>query len=217
MERLLLGLDAINLHEKEGFSVLTSKLARAEDEATKIALEIGFPVVLKVLSPDVVHKTEVGGVRAFINTEDELREAFRGLVEDFTTHNPEKRLDGIMVQGMGRGLELIVGVLKDQQFGPVLMFGLGGIFVEAIRDVSFRLLPIETKDAREMIEELNAYRILTSPRWKGIDIAMIEDFLLKVSGFTEREKGLQEMDLNPVFVSSSGIEICDARLKIDSP
>ncbi len=215
MERLLLGLDALNLLEQEGFSVLKSLLAKDENEATTIASEIGFPVALKVSSPDVIHKTEIGGVKAPVNDEDEVRKAFRELVQNFASHNPGKRLDGIIVQCIGRGLELIAGVLKDHQFGPVLMFGLGGIFVEAIKDVSFRLLPIEAKDARGMIEELNAYRILTSPRWKGIDLGIVEDFLLRVSKLVEKHRGIQEMDLNPVFISQSGIEICDARIKID--
>jgi len=217
MERLLLGLDALNLLEQEGFSVLKSLLAKDENEATTIASEIGFPVALKVSSPDVIHKTEIGGVRVPVNDEDEVRKTFRELIQNFASHNPGKRLDGIIVQGIGRGLELIAGVLKDHQFGPVLMFGLGGIFVEAIKDVSFRLLPIEAKDARGMIEELNAYRILTSPRWKGIDLGIVEDFLLRVSKLIEKHRGIQEMDLNPIFISQSGIEICDARIKIDFP
>ncbi len=217
MERLLLGLDALNLLEQEGFSVLKSLLAKDENEATTIASEIGFPVALKVSSPDVIHKTEIGGVKTPVNDENEVRKAFRELVQNFVFHNPGKRLDGIIVQCIGRGLELIAGVLKDHQFGPVLMFGLGGIFVEAIKDVSFRLLPIEAKDARGMIEELNAYRILTSPRWKGIDLGIVEDFLLRVSKLIEKHRGIQEMDLNPLFISQSGIEICDARIKIDFP
>jgi len=213
MERLLLGVDVLNFLEQEGFTVLRSALAKDENGAMRIASGIGFPVALKVSSPDVIHKTEIGGVRVPLNNEDEVRKAFRELTEG----NPGKRIDGIMVQELGKGLELIVGMLRDRQFGPVLMCGLGGIFVEALTDVSFRMLPIEAKDAREMIEELKAYSILISPRQKGINLSEIEDFLLKVSRFIMKHREIQEMDLNPVFITQSGIKICDARIKMDSP
>jgi acyl-CoA synthetase (NDP forming) len=119
-----------------------------------------------------------------------------------------------MVQRMGAGLELIVGSLKDPQFGPVLLFGLGGIFAEAMKDVSFRLIPLEPRDAREMIGELRGSQVLTNPRGERIDLAAIEQFLLQVSRLIVEHEEVREMDLNPVFVSSRGIEICDACLKI---
>ncbi len=214
MEKLLLGVEALGFLEGEGLKVLESCLARDEDEAAKAAARIGFPVALKISSPDVVHKTETGGIRVFLKSEEEVRRAFREIVERFKSENPEKRIDGVMAQRLGSGFELIVGTRKDKQFGPVLMFGLGGIFAEAIRDVSFRLIPVEARDAREMVEELKSYTALKNPRSGTVDIASIEDFLMRVSGLMERHEEIEEMDLNPVFVTGSDIEVCDARIRI---
>ena len=213
MEKFLLGVDALTFLEGEGLRVLESCLAGNEDEAAGAAAKMGFPVALKISSPDVVHKTETGGIRVFLRSEDEVRRAFAEIVQRFASEHPEKRIDGVMVQRLGRGFELIVGTRKDEQFGPVLMFGLGGIFAEAIRDVSFRLVPIEARDAREMIEELKSYMALKNPRSGTVDIASVEDFLLRVSSLMEKHEEIQEMDLNPVFVAGSDIEICDARIR----
>jgi len=215
MEKVLLGVEALTFLEKEGFRVLKAALVNDPHEAASVASAIGFPVALKISSPDVIHKTEQGGVRVFLTREEEVREAFQKLVNGFSTHSPGKRLDGVMVQRMGTGLELIVGSLKDQQFGPTLLFGLGGIFAEAMKDVSFRLIPLGPRDAREMIGDLRSSQVLTNPRGAKIDLTAIEQFLLRVSRMIVEHGEIQEMDLNPVFVSSRGLEICDARMKID--
>jgi acyl-CoA synthetase (NDP forming) len=217
MERLLLGVDALDFLKREGLSVLDSSLARDEREAEITASRIGFPVALKVSSPDVVHKTETGGIRVSLKSEGEVRQAFREITAQFISDNPEKQLDGVMVQKLGRGLELIVGARKDQQFGPVLMSGLGGIHAEAIKDVSFRLIPVGRGDAREMLEDLRGYRVLINPRSGTVDLGCIEDFLLQVSELVEKHPEIQEMDLNPVFVDSKDIEVCDARIRIGLP
>jgi succinyl-CoA synthetase beta subunit len=214
MERLLLGVEALTFLEREGFPALKAVLANDPDEAASVASALGFPVALKISSPDVIHKTEQGGVRIFLTREDEVRETFQNLVNGFSTHSPEKRLDGVLVQRMGTGLELIVGSLMDPQFGPVLLFGLGGIFAEAMKDVSFRLIPIEPRDAREMIGDLRSSQVLTNPRGARIDLTAIEQFLLQVSRMIVEHGEIQEMDLNPVFASSVGLKICDARIKI---
>jgi succinyl-CoA synthetase beta subunit len=214
MEKLLLGVEALNFLEKEGFPVLKAALASNGDEAARIASGIGFPVVLKISSPDVIHKTEEHGVKLFLKSEDEVRGAFRELVDGFARQNTGKRLDGVLVQRTGSGIELIVGSVNDRQFGPVLLFGLGGIFAEAMKDVAFRLLPIDRRDAKEMIKGLNGSKVLTNPRGETIDLASIELFLLKVSQLIVQHKQIHEMDLNPVFASSRGIDICDARMKI---
>lgn len=212
MERIILGVEALDFLEKEGFPVLKSRLAKTKDDARLFASEIGFPVALKVCSPHAIHKTEINGVRYPLNNPEEVQEAFIELVENFKLIKPEKDLDGIMVQRLGSGIELIIGIHKDKQFGHVIMLGIGGIFVEAIRDVSFRMIPIEKYDARDMIEGLKAYKILTNPRQKGIDIKLIEELLLAVSQLIIKYKTITDMDMNPVFISSSGIHICDARI-----
>jgi succinyl-CoA synthetase beta subunit len=214
MESLLLGIEALSFLQEEGFPVLKSLLAHNEDDATKKALEIGLPVTLKPSSPDVIHKTETGGIRVSLRDEAEVRQAFREIVATFTTNYPEKRLDGAMVQKQGSGLEVIVGMLRDAQFGPVLMFGLGGVFVEAMKDVTFRLIPIEKADAKDMMEELKGYDVLRNPRSGSLDLPAVEKLLVDISTFIAHHQEVQEMDLNPVFVSSHGVQICDARMKV---
>ena len=210
---MMLSVDAVTFLEKEGFPVLRSRLAATEDEGGARAAEIGFPVTLKLSSPDVIHKTEADGIRVALRDAAEVRQAFREIVGSFTTGNPGKGLDGVMVQEQGSGAEVIVGMLTDAQFGPVLMCGLGGIFVEAMKDVTFRLVPIERRDAREMLEELKGYGALRNPRKGPIDRAEVEDFLLGVSAFLRDHPEVREMDLNPVFISTRGVRICDARIK----
>jgi succinyl-CoA synthetase beta subunit len=214
MESLLLGVEALSFLQKEGFPVLKSLLAHNEDDAARKALEIGLPVTLKPSSPDVIHKTETGGIRVSLRDEAEVRQAFREIVATFSTNYPEKRLDGAMVQKQGSGLEVIVGMLRDAQFGPVLMFGLGGVFVEAMKDVTFRLIPIEKADAKDMMEELKGYDVLRNPRNGSLDLPAVEKLLVDISTFIAHHQEVQEMDLNPVFVSSHGVQICDARMKV---
>ncbi|MFH0975615.1 MAG: acetate--CoA ligase family protein [Spirochaetota bacterium] len=214
MERLLLGTEAFQFLEKEGFPVLKTVLAKDENEAAAKASQIGYPVALKISSSDVVHKTETGGIKVSLKNESEVREAFRDIVRTFTADNPNKKIDGVMVQQQGKGLELIVGTMTDKQFGPVIMFGLGGIFVEALNDVSFRLIPLESRDAREIMEDLQGYKILKNPRSEKIDLSSVQNFILQVSRLVEKHPEIREMDMNPVFASSKGIEVCDVRIKI---
>jgi acyl-CoA synthetase (NDP forming) len=214
MERLLLGVEALAFLEKEGLPVLKTVLAGDEDEAVRTASSLGFPVALKLSSPDVVHKTETGGIKVSLKDETEVRKAFREIVSTFAADSPDKKLEGVMVQRLGAGFELIVGTLHDPQFGPVLMFGLGGILVEAMNDVCFRLIPLDARDSKEMIEELQGYKILRNPRKGSIDLPAIESFLLQVSKLVETHPEIQEMDMNPVFAESADLKICDARIKI---
>jgi len=214
METMLLGVEAFTFLEKEGLPVLRCVLAKDAEEAASQARAIGFPVTLKLSSPDVIHKTETGGVRVGLKSENEVREVFQEIVAHFQAENADKRFDGVMVQNQGRGIELIVGTLQDQQFGPVLMFGLGGVAVEALDDVSFRMIPITARDARTMIDDLHGSQVLKNPRGEHIDLAVVNDFLVQISALIERHPEIRTMDLNPVFVSSQGIQICDARIEI---
>lgn len=214
MERLLLGVEAFDFLDKEGIPILKTVLAKDENEAVMIASQIGFPVALKVSSPDIVHKTETGGIKVFLKDEDDVRTAFTDIVHTFTSNHPGKRLEGVIVQKLGKGLELIVGTMTDQQFGPVIMFGLGGIFVEALKDVSFRLIPLDARDAKEIMEDLQGYKILKNPRGEKVDLAAVENFILQVSHLVEKHPEIREMDLNPIFASPKGVEVCDARIKI---
>ncbi len=212
MKSLLLGTGALSLLERDGFAVLKSVLTTDEKSATDAAIKIGFPVTLKISSQDVVHKTEVQGIRTSLNNEADVVRSFRELVDAFVTKHPEKKLEGIIVQEEGKGIEVIIGVIQDQQFGPVLMFGLGGVLVESIRDVAFRLIPIAAFHARDMMEELKNYVVLKNPRSGPIDLAAVENLLCSVSRYVVDHPEIQEMDMNPVFVSSGGASICDARI-----
>lgn len=195
MKKFLLGVGALSFLQNEGLKVLDSSLARNEAEAVSMASAMGFPVALKISSPDIIHKTETGGIKVSLKSQSEVRHAFEDIVTKVRADSPEKKLDGVIVQKQGGGFELIVGVKKDPLFGPVLMFGLGGIFAEAIKDVSFRLVPITSRDASEMIEELRGCAAIKNPRSGAVDISSIETFLLKVSEMIEKHPEIQEMDL----------------------
>ncbi len=214
MEKLLLGIEALEFLEKGGLAVLKAELARDPDEAASAAATIGFPVALKISSPNIIHKTEEAGVKLFLKSEDEVRKAFQDIVDRFAARTSKGRLDGVLVQRMASGVELIVGSLEDEQFGPVLMFGLGGILAEAMKDVSFRLIPLGRYDARDMIADLRHSSVLKKPRGETIDVHAIENFLLQVSALILKHREIHEMDLNPVFASQRGLEICDARIKV---
>lgn len=174
-----------------------------EVQAVEAAQALGYPVALKI--SQAVHKTELGGVKVDLRNAEEVREAFRQLRKLQPT-------GPLLLQEMGQGFEAFVGALRDRCFGPVLAFGLGGIFVEVFGDVSFRLIPIEKEEAREMIEELRAYRVLSGARGRKVDLEALEGLLLGVSNLVATRPQLLEMDLNPVFLSKDGYRICDARI-----
>jgi len=214
MERLLVGIDAFEFLRKEGFPLLRTRLAQSVDEAVQLAKEIGFPISLKVSSPDVIHKSDLGGVKVGLRDEEQVRGAFQEIADAFRAMSASGKFEGVLVQEMGKGTEVIIGAIHDPQFGPVIMFGLGGIFVEVVRDVSFRLIPIERKDAYEMIREIKGFPILSGARGEKVDLEAIEVILMQVSSLVIDSSQIVEMDLNPVFANDQGCAICDARIKM---
>ncbi len=207
--------DSMELLARAGFPVIRFLRAGSEEAAVAAAREIGFPVAVKMNSPDVTHKSDAGGV--FLNVPDDhgVRAAFRSI------RNAESRLGaragGALVCAMApAGQEVIVGVTLDRQFGHALMFGLGGIFVEAMKDVSFRVAPLTPRDASEMIREIRGYRALTGLRGKPpADLDALRDLLLQVSAFLASNPQIGEMDLNPVIVHERGLSVVDARVVED--
>ncbi|MEM2727147.1 MAG: acetate--CoA ligase family protein [Archaeoglobaceae archaeon] len=196
-----------------GLETTEAHLAHTVDEAVKIADEIGYPVVLKVLSTKVVHKSDLGGVKLNLKDEKAVRDAFREIESKFK----DMGMIGVSVQKMAEaGLEIIVGVTKDETFGHILMFGLGGIFVEVLKDVSFRAIPITEEDAEEMIKEINGYSILKGYRGYSADIESIKKVLLTVSKIVVENPSIKEMDLNPIFVYPRGYKIVDARIILEN-
>ena len=214
--RVLTEVESKQVLEEAGIPVVRARLARTAQEASRVAAEVGFPVALKIVSPDVTHKSDVGGVRLGLGSAVEVAAAFDEIVASVKAHQPEARIDGVSVQPMAKpGIEVIVGMSKDPQFGPVLMFGLGGILVEVLKDVAFRIVPLERRDARQMIHEIKAFPALEGFRGQEpADLEALEKLLLRVSEFVEAHPEVEELDLNPVFAYRDGAVAVDARIVV---
>ncbi|HDI73541.1 MAG TPA: acetyl-CoA synthetase, partial [Candidatus Korarchaeota archaeon] len=166
------------------------------------------------VSPDVLHKSDVGGVRVNLKNEEEVRAAYRSIIENVKQRVPNARITGILVQEFAPpGLELIIGLVRDPQFGPTVMFGLGGIFVEVYKDVAFRVAPLSEEDADSMIREIKAYRLLTGFRgMEPVDVGALKDALIKAGQVGLEHEEIAEMDLNPVIAYPKGLKVVDARV-----
>lgn len=211
---LLSEVEAKAMLAEFGVAVTDTRLASSVDEAAAIAAELGYPVALKVVADEITHKTDVGGVELGIADADELRAAARRIHEAVAVAAPGVAPAGLSVQPMAApGTEVILGITQDQQFGPVLMFGLGGVFVELLKDVAFRVVPLEPRDASEMIREIQGFPVLEGFRGaEPADLAAIERMLLQLSEFAEAHPEVAELDLNPVFARADGAVAVDARI-----
>jgi succinyl-CoA synthetase beta subunit len=194
--------------EKHVFKLLPYVLAKDEEHAVQAAKKIGYPVALKIVSPEIEHKTDFGGVKVNITNDEILRHTYRNIMAGARG----KKVDGMLVQKMARkGIELIIGGKKDPQFGHMLVLGLGGIYVEIFKDISARICPLETSDIQEMISELKAHPIIEGARGgKPINKKKIIDLVLNTCAFMQKED-LKELDLNPVVCDERGCDIVDAR------
>jgi acyl-CoA synthetase (NDP forming) len=211
---LLTEIEAKQMLEDAGIRVSPARLAKTADEAAKIADQLGYPVVLKVVSEQITHKSDVGGVELDLESAADVRAAFDRIVASAKQHVPNAAIDGVAVQRMEpAGIEVIVGMTKDPQFGPVLMFGLGGVLVEVLKDVAFRVVPINERDARQMIHEIKGYPLLEGYRGHDpADVAKLEQLLLRLSSFVEQHPEVAELDLNPVFAYKDDAIAVDARI-----
>jgi acyl-CoA synthetase (NDP forming) len=211
---VLTELEAKGLLGRAGISVVEAQLVTSKEAAVTVSRRLGFPVVLKVVSPNITHKSDVGGVRLGLKTSRQVARAYDDIMAAVRQRRPQVVIQGISVQRMARpGVEVIIGVKRDTQFGPVLMFGLGGVMVEVIKDVSFRIVPISQRDARQMIREIKGYPLLTGYRGgEAVDIAALEELLVKVSCLVEEQPEIQELDINPVFAYAEGAVAVDARV-----
>jgi acetyltransferase len=171
-------------------------------------------VVLKIVSPDILHKSEAGGVLTHLKTEQQIRDAFAAIIKNARDFSPEADIRGILVSPMARkGVEIIIGTKIDDQFGPVIMYGLGGIMVEVLKDVAFRVLPLTRTSARQMMEETKSYPILNGIRGNPpYDKRALINLLLLCSDIIESYPEIHEMDLNPVIVHENGLSLVDARI-----
>ena len=213
---VLTEIESKQVLEEAGIPVARARLASTAKEAAQAAQSLGFQVVLKIVSPDVTHKSDVGGVKLGLASAKEVEAAFGEIVSSVKQRQPDARIEGVAVQKMAApGTEVIVGMSKDPQFGPVLMFGLGGVFVEVLKDVAFRIVPLEPRDARQMVREIKGFPVLEGARGQEpADLEALEKLILKLSEFVEAHPEIDELDLNPVFAYKDGALAVDARIVI---
>ncbi|MEE9539899.1 MAG: acetate--CoA ligase family protein [Candidatus Thorarchaeota archaeon] len=217
--------EAKDIMKEYGIPIPPYDTAATEDEAAKKAKVIGFPVVLKILSKDILHKSDAGGVKINLKDEAQVREAYQEIMKNAKNYGKKEGIDvdlnrGVFISDFAdMGTEVIVGVTLDPQFGHALMFGLGGIFVEVLKDVTFRLIPMTEIDAREMVSEIKAVKILDGVRGESPrDVDALVDVILKVSKMVEQNSEIVELDCNPTFVyeKGKGALVVDARILIES-
>ena len=208
--------EALELFESYGIPTAPARIARSAAEAASVASELGFPVVMKVVSPDIDHKSDVGGVTLGIDDADAARATYDAMMREVGRRAPNARLDGVLVQRMIRGgLETIVGVSRDRLFGPLVMFGLGGIYVEALRDVVFRVAPIGSLDAHDMLDGIRGAAILAGMRGRAsVDREALVDVLRRVSQLASDFPEIEELDLNPLLAFERAIVAIDARVRL---
>ncbi len=212
----LLEHEAYEVMRAYGFPVIPSALAKTADQAAQAASQIGFPVVLKIASQDVIHKFDFGGVKLDLKNLTEVRRAYSEILKNVKARKPDARISGVLVEPMAPpGKEVILGTNRDPQFGPILMFGLGGIYVEVLQDVTFRLAPIRELAAKMMIKRTRAHIILEGFRGEPpSDTEAVEDCLKRLSQLVTDFDEIQELDINPllVFEKGKGCMIVDARI-----
>ncbi|MFX0096777.1 MAG: acetate--CoA ligase family protein [Candidatus Hodarchaeota archaeon] len=197
----------------------TFEIAETVDEAVSIAEKVKYPVVLKIVSPNIIHKTDVGGVRLDLRNSHEVENGFKDIVNKAKSKVPNATIVGVMIYHFSpKGVaEVIVGMTTDPQFGPTIMFGLGGVFVELLEDVSFRLLPISKREAQDMVKETRAYPVLRGYRGKPpADLNALLNILVRVSDLVDFHEEIAQIDLNPTIVYEKGAITIDSRIILKS-
>jgi acetyltransferase len=218
-QKIIKNPDALSEYEAKkvltgyGIPVTREVLAESADQAVESARQIGYPVVLKIQSAQITHKTEAGGIKLNVAGDAEVRAGFKEVISNAKKYMPEAKIQGVLVQEMLKdGVEVIIGTTKDPVFGHVIMFGLGGIFVEALKDVSFRIAPLNRVDAQELVSEIKGYSVLTGIRGKPpVDVDTLVDIILKVSRLvTDYKNTIKELDINPLVLDACGAKVVDA-------
>ncbi|NHI83525.1 MAG: acetyl-CoA synthetase [Candidatus Thorarchaeota archaeon] len=218
--------EAKDIMKAYGLPVPAYDTATTAEAAAEKAKKIGFPVVLKILSKDILHKSDAGGVKIDLKSEEEVKEAFSTIMDNARKYGKEKGIEVDLSRGAfisdfaEMGTEVIVGVTKDPQFGHALMFGLGGIFVEILKDVTFRLIPLTEIDAREMISEIKAAKVLEGVRGQQPrDVDALVEIIMAVSKMVSENPEINEIDCNPTFLyeRGKGALVVDARILIENP
>ena len=213
--RLLPGQEAAEMLAKAGIPVAAAPLAKTPDEAVSLARQFGYPVVLKVASPDIPHKSDVGGVHLNLANDEAVRQAFQDILATIRLHDRKLQVDGVSVSPMAKlgGLEVILGTVTDPQYGPTLMFGLGGIYTEIYQDVAFLILPATEQELEELIRSIRGYPLLTGFRGQPKrDLAALKGAMQVLSGFAQRHPELDQIELNPLLLYEKGLFAVDARI-----
>lgn len=204
--------ESLRMMSKHKLPVAKSVLCKSEKQALAAAAKLGFPVVMKIASPQIIHKTEAKGVQVNIRTEKDVVKAFHQLQENARKYDKKAKIDGVVVQEMAKGVEFLVGSKRDPQFGSVLVVGAGGTMVELTKDVSVRAVPVSREDIVSMLAEIKGQALLNGFRGQpAVDREALIAFLLKVSQMLQVEHPA-EMDLNPVMLNGSEILIADVRI-----
>lgn len=207
-----------NILQAYGFQIPSGHLAATTDEAVEFAKQIGYPVAMKIVSPDILHKTDLGGVRLNVPNSDGVRDYFDLMMLRIHQLAPEAMIEGVYIEKMlDPGLEIIIGMSRDRQFGPMLMFGLGGIFVEVMKDVTFHLAPITEQEAMQMLKSTRSYEILQGKRGQhGVDLQAIANGLQRISQLTTDFPQISELDINPFIVGEAGNDpwVADVRITL---
>jgi acyl-CoA synthetase (NDP forming) len=213
---LLDEVEAKSILAEAGIPATATTLATSAEEAQAQADAVGYPVVLKVVSPDIAHKSDAGGVKLNLTDRAAVATAYDEIMQNAKNAAPSARVKGVSVQQMATpGTEVIIGMTTDPQFGPVMMFGLGGIMVEVLKDVAFRVVPLEPKDAASMIQDIKGKPVLDGVRGQpAADIAALESTILGVSQLVQAHPEIRELDLNPVFAYPDGALAVDARIVV---
>jgi acyl-CoA synthetase (NDP forming) len=200
--------------QRYGLPLPQAALIRNIDEISEAAFKISYPLAMKVVCPDIIHKSDAGGIKLNLKGQAEVQEAFEEIMGNACKVTTRDRVLGALISPMAaEGQECIIGMTRDHQFGPVIMFGLGGIFVEVLKDVSFRVAPLAGEDIDEMIKEIKGYKVLTGIRGeKPRDIDAIRRILARLSDMAIDNPEIQEIDLNPVIIHDKGASIVDSRM-----
>ena len=213
-KRNLTEAEAYELLSKYGIPVPKYSVASSEEEALKIAKRLGFPLVMKIVSPDIIHKTDIGGITLNIMDTQQVRESYKDIICNVKENKPEARINGMLLYKQApKGVEVIVGMIRDPQFGPTVMFGLGGIFIEILKDVAFRVCPIERTDIEEMLTEIQGIKMLQGYRGQPrCDVNAIIDIILQISRLALDHPVIKGIDLNPILVYEKGAIVVDAKV-----
>jgi acetate---CoA ligase (ADP-forming) subunit beta len=215
---VLTEIEAKTILQNAGIPCTDTRLATTPADAVALAETIGYPVVLKISSVDITHKSDAGGVKVNLTDKAAVETAYDEIMASARAKFPEADIEGISVQGMAKsGTEVIMGMIKDKSFGPVVMFGLGGVLVEVLKDVAFLVVPLEKADAADMIDQIQGKKLLEGYRGQPpADIPCLQDMLLKLSAFVDATPGIEEIDMNPVFAYHDGAVVVDARIILEA-